>query len=179
MSFLGLAEADPSGAGFQTRHGLWGLGTGGLSGVGLGASREKWSYLPEAHNDFIFAIIGEELGLLGTLLVLALFGGLALGMFRIVRRHTDPFVQIATAAVATWILAQALVNIGVVIGLLPVIGVPLPLVSAGGSAMISTLIAIGVLLAFARSEPGAAQALATRRGVVRRSLAVVGRGRRG
>ncbi|GAA4286806.1 putative lipid II flippase FtsW [Georgenia daeguensis] len=179
MSFLGLAEADPSGAGFQTRHGLWGLGTGGLSGVGLGASREKWSYLPEAHNDFIFAIIGEELGLLGTLLVLALFGGLALGMFRIVRRHTDPFVQIATAGIATWILAQALVNIGVVIGLLPVIGVPLPLVSAGGSAMISTLIAIGVLLAFARSEPGAAQALATRRGVVRRSLAVVGRGRRG
>jgi cell division protein FtsW len=180
MAFLGLAEADPSGAGFQTRHGLWGLGTGGLSGVGLGASREKWSYLPEAHNDFIFAIIGEELGLLGTLLVLALFGGLALGMFRIVRRHPDPFVQIATAAIATWILAQALVNIGVVIGLLPVIGVPLPLVSAGGSAMISTLIAVGVLLAFARSEPGAAQALATRRGVVRRSLAVVsGRSRRG
>ncbi|WP_052436607.1 peptidoglycan glycosyltransferase FtsW [Georgenia sp. SUBG003] len=180
MSFLGLAEADPSGAGFQTRHGLWGLGTGGLSGVGLGASREKWSYLPEAHNDFIFAIIGEELGLLGTLLVLGLFGGLAVGMFRIVRRHPDPFVQIATSAVASWILAQALVNIGVVIGLLPVIGVPLPLVSAGGSAMISTLMAVGVLLSFARSEPGAAQALATRKGVVRRSLAVVpGRSRRG
>jgi cell division protein FtsW len=179
MSFLGLAEADPSGVGFQTRHGLWGLGTGGISGVGLGASREKWSYLPEAQNDFIFAIVGEELGLLGTLLVLGLFGALAVGMFRVVRRHRDPFVQITTAAVATWILAQALVNIGVVIGLLPVIGVPLPLVSAGGSAMISTLTAVGMVLAFARSEPGAAQALATRGGVVRRSLAVVGARRRG
>lgn len=179
MSFLGLSEADPSGVGFQTQHGLWGLGTGGISGVGLGASREKWSYLPEAQNDFIFAIIGEELGLLGTLLVLGLLGALAVGMFRVVRRHRDPFVQITTGAVATWILAQSLINIGVVIGLLPVIGVPLPLVSAGGSAMISTLLAIGVVLAFARSEPGAAQALATRGGVVRRSLAVVGRGRRG
>nr|WP_240645971.1 putative peptidoglycan glycosyltransferase FtsW [Georgenia sp. SYP-B2076] len=173
--FLGLAEADPSGAGFQTRHGLWGLGTGGVSGVGLGASREKWSYLPEAHNDFIFAILGEELGLLGTLVVLTLFGVLAVGMFRVVQRHRDPFAQITTAAIASWILAQALVNIGVVIGLLPVIGVPLPLVSAGGSAMISTLIAVGIVLAFARSEPGATQALALRRGMVRRSLAVVSR----
>ncbi|UNX55978.1 putative lipid II flippase FtsW [Georgenia sp. TF02-10] len=177
LSFLGAAEDDPTGVGFQTRHGLWGLGTGGVSGVGLGASREKWSYLPEAQNDFIFAIIGEELGLVGTLVVLALFAVLAVGMFRIVRRHRDPFVQITTAAIATWILAQALVNIGVVIGVLPVIGVPLPLVSAGGSAMISTLVAIGVLLAFARAEPGAAQALATRTGVVRRSLAVLGRRR--
>ncbi|GAA4423804.1 putative lipid II flippase FtsW [Georgenia halophila] len=175
QSFLGLAEADPSGTGFQSQHGQWALGTGGVSGVGLGASREKWSYLPAAHNDFIFAIIGEELGLLGTLLVLALFGGLAVGMFRIVRRHRDPFVQIATATIATWLLAQALINIGVVIGLLPVIGVPLPLVSAGGSAMISTLIALGVVLAFARTEPGAAKALATRRAVVSKSLAVVGR----
>ncbi|MFC7405358.1 putative lipid II flippase FtsW [Georgenia alba] len=175
MSFLGLTEADPSGAGFQSQHGQWALGTGGVSGVGLGASREKWSYLPEAHNDFIFAIIGEELGLLGTLLVLALFGSLAVGMLRVVRRHRDPFVQIATATIASWILAQALVNIGVVVGLLPVIGVPLPLVSAGGSAMVSTLLALGIILSFARTEPGAAKALATRRAVVSRSLAVVGR----
>ncbi|GAA1624112.1 putative lipid II flippase FtsW [Georgenia ruanii] len=179
MSFLGAGDADPTGVGFQTRHGLWGLGTGGVSGVGLGASREKWSYLPEAQNDFIFAVLGEELGLLGTLVVLGLFAVLAMGMFRIVRRHKDPFAQIATAAIACWILAQALINIGVVIGLLPVIGVPLPLVSAGGSAMISTLMAVGVVLAFARSEPGAARALASRRGVVRRSLAVVGGRRRG
>ncbi len=174
-AFLGIGEVDPQGLGFQTKHGLWGLGTGGLSGVGLGASREKWLYLPEAHNDFIFAIIGEELGLLGTILVLALFGALAVGLTRIVRRHPDPFVGIATGAVAAWILVQAIVNIGVVIGLLPVIGLPLPLLSAGGSALITTLLALGMVLAFARSEPGAADALAARRGAMRRSLAVVAR----
>ncbi|WP_330998313.1 putative lipid II flippase FtsW [Georgenia wutianyii] len=171
-------DCDESGACYQTLHGLYGLGTGGISGVGLGASREKWAYLPEAHNDFIFAIIGEELGLLGTLLVLGLFTVLALGLLRIVRRHPDPFVKITTGAIAAWILGQALINIGVVIGLLPVIGVPLPLVSAGGSALIATLLAMGVVLAFARDEPGAAAGLRARRGAVRRSLAVVGgRGR--
>ncbi len=173
--FLGLNDVDPLGLGFQTTHGLWGLGTGGLSGVGLGASREKWLYLPEAHNDFIFAIIGEELGLLGTLLVLVLFGTLAVALSRVMRRHGDPFVRIVTAAVAVWILGQAIVNIGVVIGVLPVIGVPLPLLSAGGSALITTLVALGIVLAFARSEPGAAEALAARRGSLRKSLAVVAR----
>ncbi|MDD9206662.1 FtsW/RodA/SpoVE family cell cycle protein, partial [Georgenia sp. 10Sc9-8] len=177
LTFLGIGESDPSGVGFQSQHGLFGLGTGGLSGVGLGASREKWSYLPEAHNDFIFAILGEELGLAGTLLVLALFAALAVGMFRVVRRHPDPFAKITCAGIASWILFQALVNIGVVIGLMPVIGVPLPLVSAGGSAMISTLLALGVVMAFARTEPGAQQVLQARRGAVRRSLAVVGRRR--
>jgi cell division protein FtsW len=173
------ADCDTTVACYQTQHGLYGLGTGGISGVGLGASREKWSYLPEAHNDFIFAILGEELGLLGTLLVLGLFAALAVGFHRIVRHHPDPFVRIATGGIGAWILAQALINIGVVIGLLPVIGVPLPLVSAGGSALIATLLAMGVILAFARSEPGAAEALGARRGTVRRSLAVVARGRRG
>lgn len=171
-------DCDETAACYQTLHGLYGLGTGGISGVGLGASREKWAYLPEAHNDYIFAIIGEELGLLGTLLVLGLFTALAVGMFRIVRRHPDPFVKITTGAIAAWILGQALINIGVVIGFLPVIGVPLPLVSAGGSALIATLLAMGVVLAFARDEPGAAAGLRARRGAVRRSLAVVGgRGR--
>ena len=163
----------------QTTRGLYGLGSGGWTGVGLGESREKWLYLPEAHNDFIFAILGEELGLMGTLLVLALFGVLAVAMTRIVRRHPDPFVQIATAGIGAWILGQALVNIAVVIGLLPVVGVPLPLLSAGGSALITTMLALGVVLAFARSEPGAHEALTARAGVVRRSLAVVGRPGRG
>ncbi|MEE6274058.1 putative lipid II flippase FtsW [Georgenia wangjunii] len=171
-------DCDETVACYQTLHGLYGLGTGGISGVGLGASREKWSYLPEAHNDFIFAILGEELGLLGTLLVLGLFAALAVGLHRIIRRHPDPFVKIATGGIATWILTQAVINIGVVIGLLPVIGVPLPLVSAGGSALIATLLAMGVVLAFARSEPGAGDALRARRGTVRRSLAVVGQGGR-
>lgn len=171
-------DCDAQGACYQTTRGIYGLASGGLTGIGLGESREKWSYLPMAHNDFIFAIIGEELGLLGTLLVLALFGVLALAMTRVVRRHTDPFVQIATGAIGTWVLGQALVNIGVVIGLLPVIGVPLPLVSAGGSALVTTMVAMGVVMAFARAEPGAAEALAARPGVVRRSLAVLGGGRR-
>lgn len=173
------ADCDGQAACYQTKHGLWALGSGGWGGVGLGASAQKWLYLPEAHNDFIFAILGEELGLLGTLMMLAVFAVLAVAMSRIVVRHPDPFVKITTAGLAAWIIGQALVNIGVVIGLLPVIGVPLPLVSAGGSALITTMAAIGVLLSFARDEPGAREALAARSGPVRRSLAVVGRvGRR-
>ncbi|WP_149204715.1 putative lipid II flippase FtsW [Actinotalea subterranea] len=163
---------------YQTSRGMFALASGGWTGVGLGESREKWSYLPEAHNDFIFAVLGEELGVLGTVLVLALFGVLAVAMSRVIRRHTDPFVQIATAGIATWILGQALVNIAVVVGFLPVIGVPLPLVSAGGSALITTMLALGVVLSFARNEPGAAEALTARPSVVRRSLAVVGRSAR-
>lgn len=179
LDFLGVGGADPTGAGYQSMHGMYGLGTGGIMGVGLGASREKWAYLPAAHNDFIFAILGEELGLLGTLLVLGLFGVLAVGMLRMMRRHPDPFVKITTTAIMCWIIGQALINIGVVIGLLPVIGVPLPLVSAGGSAMIATLLALGILMAFARDEPGAKAALGATRGSVRRSLAVVGSRMRG
>jgi cell division protein FtsW len=167
---------------YQTQHGLFALGTGGVFGVGLGASREKWKFLPEAHNDFIYAIIGEELGLLGTLMVLGLFVVLGIAMSRVVRRHPDPFVKITTAAVACWVVGQAFVNIGVVIGVFPVIGVPLPLVSAGGSALVTTMAALGMVISFARTEPGAAQALAARGSVVRRSLAVLGsrrgRGRR-
>lgn len=169
---------DALGECYQSQHGLYALGTGGFTGVGLGASREKWSYLPEAHNDFIFAVIGEELGLLGTLLVLGLFVVLGVATSRIVRRHTDPFVKVTTAAIACWIVGQAFINIGVVIGLVPVIGVPLPLVSAGGTALITTMAALGVLISFARTEPGAAEALRARGNVVRRSLAVVGRAAR-
>jgi cell division protein FtsW len=171
------SECDVQSSCYQTLHGGYGLASGGWGGLGLGESREKWSYLPAAHNDFIFAILGEELGLIGTLLVLALFGLLAFAMIRIIRRHPDPFVQITTGAILCWIIGQALVNIAVVIGLAPVIGVPLPLVSAGGSALVMTMAALGVLIAFARSEPGAAEALAARPSVVRRSLAVVGRSR--
>ncbi|MBB2925128.1 putative lipid II flippase FtsW [Cellulomonas cellasea] len=173
--FSWLGECDITNECYQTEHGARALATGGWGGVGLGGSAEKWSYLPEAHNDFIFAIIGEELGLIGTLLVLGLFALLALAMFRIVRRHPDPFVKVTTGAVACWVIGQALLNIGVVIGLAPVIGVPLPLVSAGGSALIMTMAALGMVISFARAEPGAAEALAARPHVVRRSLAVLGR----
>lgn len=174
FAIFGSGTADPSGIGYQTQRGLEALGSGGFAGVGLGASREKWSYLPEAHNDFIFAVIGEELGLLGTLLVLLLFAILGIAMVRIIRRHPEPMVKITTAAIGCWIIGQALINIGVVIGLIPVIGVPLPLVSAGGSALIATMLALGIVISFARDEPGAREALAARSSVVRRSIAVVG-----
>jgi cell division protein FtsW len=168
-------DCDTQGACYQPFRGAIALGSGGWTGVGLGESTEKWSYLPEAHNDFIFAILGEELGLAGTLLVVALFGTLAVGVTRVVRRHTDPFVQVSAAAIGSWVIGQAVINIGVVVGLLPVVGVPLPLVSAGGSALVTTLLALGVLLAFARHEPGAAEALSARAVTLRRSLAVLSR----
>ncbi len=174
-SWLG-DTCDYQGACWQSTHGEWAMASGGWWGVGLGASREKWEWLPEAHTDYIFAIIGEELGLPGTVLVVGLFAALGVGFARVVRRHDDVFVKIATGGVTAWVLGQAMVNIAVVLGLLPVIGIPLPLVSAGGSALVSTLVALGMVLSFARSEPGAARALAARGGPVRRSLAVVARG---
>lgn len=136
----------------QTDHGLWALGSGGLTGLGPGASREKWDYLPEAHTDFILAIIGEEFGLLGTLTVVAAIGILVWGVLRLSRQTNNAFVRIAGNAIACWILAQAFINIGMVTGLTPVIGVPLPLVSHGGSAFLFTAMAVGVLLSFARFE---------------------------
>ena len=122
-------------------------------GVGPGASREKWSWLPEAHNDFIFAIIGEELGLIGTLTILALFAAFAVAGLRLVTRTDDFFVRIAASGVMVWILVQAIVNIGAVIGALPIIGVPLPFVSYGGSSVIASGITLGMLLALTRTRP--------------------------
>lgn len=144
-------SADRLGDGWQVTQGQYALGTGGWWGVGLGASREKWGSLPEAHTDFIFPVIGEELGLIGTLTVLVLFGVIAFVAFRIVQSATDPFVRLAAAGIGTWIIVQAIVNIGAVLSLLPITGVPLPFVSYGGSSLIPLLIAIGMLLSFARS----------------------------
>jgi len=143
-------SSDYQAACWQSLHGTWALASGGLFGVGLGNSKSKWSWLPEADNDFIFAIVGEELGLIGAIVVLALFVVLAVGFVKIIRRTNDPFVRVVTGAVTAWIIGQALINIAVVLGLLPVLGVPLPLISAGGSALIVTLAAIGVVLSFAR-----------------------------
>ncbi len=138
---------------YQVTHGWQSLAHGGPFGVGLGNSSGKWSWVPEADNDFIFAIIGEELGLIGAILVLGLFIVLAICFVRIIRMSRDPFAKLATSAAMVWIIGQAIVNIAVVLGLLPVLGVPLPLVSAGGSALITTLAAIGVVLSFARHRP--------------------------
>src|SRR5690606_24471921 len=170
---------DPTDECLQQTHGTWALATGGRWGLGPGMSREKWGYLPAADNDFIFAIIGEEFGLIGTLVVLLAIGMLVVAVNRIVVRHRDPFVKIAAGAIGAWIIGQALINIAVVLELLPVTGVPLPLVSSGGSSLVMTLAGIGALMAFARTEPGAPEAFAARRSMVRRSLAVLSRGRRG
>jgi cell division protein FtsW len=150
-------------AAWQAIQGKIAVAQGGWFGLGLGASRQKWGALPNSQTDFIFAIIGEELGLVGTLVVLLLFGLLGYAGVRIAMRSTDPFCRYAAAAVTCWIVGQAVINIGVVIGLLPVTGIPLPLISFGGSSLVSTLFAIGMLAAFARHEPGAAAALAARR----------------
>ena len=150
---------DRLGADWQVNQGQYALGTGGFWGVGLGASREKWGALPEAHTDFIFPVIGEELGLVGTLAVLGLFAILAFAIFRLSRTTSDAFVRVAAAGVGSWIVVQAILNIGSVLGLLPITGVPLPLVSYGGSSLLPILAAIGMLLAFTRQEPAARTAL--------------------
>lgn len=137
----------------QANAGMYALASGGWFGVGIGQSRQKWNWIPEAHNDFIFAIIGEEFGLLGTLVVLVLFGILAVATVRVTMRHTQPFIRIVCGCILVWITGQAAVNIAMVTGLLPVIGVPLPFISYGGSSLTFTLAAVGVLLSFARTTP--------------------------
>ena len=165
--------ADPTGVGYQPKHGMWALGTGGWFGVGPGSSRQKWGYLTQADSDYIFAVLGEEFGLVGTLVVIALFAAIGACCLRLMRRHTSTYVVATTSAIGAWIVGQAIINMGVVTGALPVLGVPLPLVSRGGTALVSVLLAIGVLLAFARHEPGAQEALSTSPGALRRSLAVI------
>lgn len=160
--------------GWQAAHGLFAMSSGGWFGKGISASQQKWGSLPEAHTDFIFAVLGEELGLVGTLLVLTLFLTIAYAGVRVAVRTTDPFVRYMAAGITVWLSAQMIINVGMVLALLPVIGIPLPLVSYGGSALLPSLVALGLLVSFARSEPGAAEALAARR---RRPAGVTAGGR--
>jgi cell division protein FtsW len=160
---------------YQLIQGKDALGSGGLFGVGSGASRAKWGWVPNSPTDFIFAILGEELGLVGSLCVVALYGGLAYAGLRVARRVPDTFARLGAGAITVWLTAQALVNMGAVLGLLPITGVPLPLISAGVSSLIVTLAALGMLMSFARSEPDAAQALAAAGpGLPRRALGWLG-----
>ena len=151
------------GAGWQAAHGLFAMSSGGWFGKGISASQQKWGSLPEAHTDFIFAVLGEELGLVGTLLVLVLFLTIAYAGIRVAVRTEEPFVRYMAAGITIWLTSQMIINIGMVLALLPVIGIPLPLVSYGGSALLPSLVALGLLVSFARSEPGAAAALKERR----------------
>lgn len=162
LACIGVTKPDPNLNCFQALHGLYAFAAGGPFGSGLGAGTEKWGQLPEAHTDFIFAATGEELGLVGTLSVLGLFAALGYAGIRVAIGTKDPFVRYAAGAATTWIMAQAMINLGSALGLLPIAGVPLPLFSYGGSAMLSALCVIGVLLCFARSSPGAKAALAAR-----------------
>ncbi|SFN58812.1 putative lipid II flippase FtsW [Mycetocola miduiensis] len=157
MTFLDDECLDYENLCWQPLHGTWALANGGVFGLGLGNSREKYSWLPAASNDYIFAIIGEELGLIGAVVVLVMFVLLAVGFVRIIRSSSDPFVRITTGAIMVWIIGQAFVNIGVVLRLLPVLGVPLPFISAGGTALLTSLAAIGIVLAFAREQASPAR----------------------
>ncbi|HEX3961089.1 MAG TPA: putative lipid II flippase FtsW [Trebonia sp.] len=147
---------------YQGCNGKIALGSGGFFGVGLGAGGEKWGYVPEDTSDFIFAIIGEELGLVGTLCVIALYGALAYAGVRVACRAQDTFSRLTVSAITIWIVMQAVVNMGAVIGVLPITGIPLPLVSAGLSSVLVTMVALGMLMSFARRQPGAREALAAR-----------------
>ena len=158
MSFLGQACTDDSGACWQPLHGKWALASGGFFGVGLGNSRAKWSWLPAADNDYIFAIIGEELGLIGAILIIGLFVVMTVAFLRIIRAATDISVRIVTGTVMVWLVGQAFINIGVVLGVFPVLGVPLPFVSAGGTALMTCLAAVGIVLSFMRAQDRARDA---------------------
>lgn len=164
-------SSDPDKTGYQAIHAFMGFARGGFWGVGLGGSRQKWGSLPEAHTDFILAIIGEELGLFGSLVVLLLFALFAVAGIRVAMRTKDAFVRYAAAGIVIWILSQAMINMGMVLGLLPVVGIPLPLISAGGSSLFATLVACGILLNCATTEPGARVALDASRARRRRRAA--------
>ena len=173
------SNTNPVGSNQQSIQGRVALGDGGLFGVGLGGGKIKWGWLPESTSDFIFAVIGEELGLIGTLCVTAMYGGLAFAGLRVARRAPDSFSRFCSAAITSWIVIQAVVNIGAVVGVVPITGVPLPLVSQGLSSVLVTMVALGMLMSFARRSPGASEALAARGpGAASRVLSWLGRGTR-
>lgn len=163
LSFLD-PWADAQDSGHQAIQGFYALATGGMFGVGLGNSRTKWGALPNAHSDYIFAIIGEELGFVGCTLVLVLFGLLAYTGIRIARRSRDLFIRLVAGTMAIWMAGQALINIGYVVGLLPVTGITLPLISSGGTSLVVTMFAMGILASCARHEPAAVRHLQSRAG---------------
>jgi len=146
------------GAGYQTVEGLYALASGGVFGVGLGNGTSKYEWVPNANTDYVFSVIGEELGLLGCVAVLALFALFAFTGMRITRRNADPFVRLAAGGATVWICGQAVINVGYVTALLPVTGIPLPFISAGGTSLLATFLVFGMLVSFARHEPAAVAA---------------------
>ncbi len=158
-----FAEENYQGVGWQQAHSIMGLASGGAVGTGLGSSKQKWGSLPEVHTDFIFAVIGEELGLLGTLATLGLFGILILGIFKVAINAQNSFDRYVCAGIGCWISVQVLLNIGTVISVIPVVGVTLPLISYGGSSLIATFIALGYVLGVLRRDPQIASEIRQRK----------------
>ncbi len=158
-----FAPEDYRFAGWQPAHSLLGLASGGIFGVGLGGSRQKWGNLSQAHTDFILSVIGEELGLLGTLTVLALLGTLIYSIFRIALRAKEPMIRYACSGIGCWFLIQSFLNIGSTTSALPVVGVTLPLVSYGGSALVASLCAIGFVAGAALRDPEVRSEIVKRR----------------
>nr|WP_206037881.1 putative lipid II flippase FtsW [Rhodococcus sp. HNM0569] len=159
-AFLNPA-ADPQGLNYQATQARFALAHGGLFGTGLGQGQSKWSYLPQAYNDFIFAVVGEELGLFGGLLVIALFAIVLWVGLRISQRARDPFLRVMSATATVFVVAQAAINIAYVVGLVPITGLQLPLISAGGTSMIATLVMFGLIAHAALREPEAITSLNT------------------
>lgn len=149
---VGCRPEDYEGVCWQNIHGYWALGSGGLFGLGAGSSRSKWSWLPHADSDYIFAIIGEEFGLIGATFVIAIFVVLAVTLVRLMRAFPQPLTRSLIGGVLIWLVGQAFINIGVVLGIFPVLGVPLPFVSSGGSALLANLMAVGVVVSCVRYE---------------------------
>ncbi|MEU5692521.1 putative lipid II flippase FtsW [Actinosynnema sp. NPDC020468] len=158
LSYLN-PDDDPLGAGLQAKQALYALAEGGFFGKGLTNGSSKWRYLPNVHSDFIFAVIGEELGFIGCMLVLGLFALLALVGLRIAARNTDPWIRMVAATLTVWLVAQAAINIGYVVKLLPVTGITLPMISSGGTSIVTTMMVFGILASCARHEPEAVAAL--------------------
>ena len=161
--FNPFAEENYQGVGWQQAHSIMGLASGGAVGTGLGSSKQKWGSLPEVHTDFIFSVIGEELGLLGTLATLGLFGILILGIFKVAINAQNSFDRYVCAGIGCWISVQVLLNIGTVISVIPVVGVTLPLISYGGSSLIATFIALGYVLGVLRRDPQIASEIRQRK----------------
>lgn len=151
-AWLNPGSASSDAFNWQFEHGTWALAAGGVFGVGLGNSKMKWSWIPEVENDFIFAVIGEELGLVGAMVVIGMIALLIASLIRVMLRAQTTFARVTTLGIVIWILSQSAVNIAVVLGVLPVLGVPLPLISAGGSSLIATLAGIGLVLAFEKDN---------------------------
>jgi cell division protein FtsW len=166
LSFL-HPQSDPHNAGYQLWQSLLALGSGGWFGVGLGASRQKWAYVPNAHTDFIFSILGEELGLIGEIVILAAFATLLFAGIRIAAQARDVFERLLAAGIVSWFGLQALINLGAVTGLLPITGVPLPFLSYGGSSLVVSLAAVGILVSIANGPRREAAARAAARRAAR------------